>query len=582
MDKEPDSVRQSSSPASPPTQYARGQKHLLHSKIEPPLLINRARLLTVFLVAIMVIALVRAVSPQITESTLALQSSDPERGRIVDRNGFLLATDMFLWEAYAAPPKTTDLAVHVKAVSKVLGISTELVQEKLTGSPSLVVLQTGITREQCATLDYSPELPTWIWCDGLRRRSYPLGSLASHVVGFANYNRVGAYGVEAAYDAWLRSDNTWAPSLGEKAQEMPDAWQLFLPSLSGRDLVMTIDGRVQHRTEAALLETTKNNSVVRGTVIVMDPETGDLLALANYPSFDLNQFTEVETSTWVNPATSQFYEPGTVFSLITVASALDAGTITSETKITSSREITVAGLRVIDSMADADSALTLAQVLAHPHTVAPSNIALQMGAEAFYRYLRQFGFGRLTEVDLSGENQGVVVEPSTSSFWTQFDLAANSFGQGINVTPLQMINAVAAIANNGARLQPKAAAAFVVEGQIYPIASRKLEQSVRPETARQVVQLMVEAAKELPGIDLGDGYQVAGQFGIAEIPTSQGYNSTQRVVSFVGFFPAEDPKLVILVKLDSPRAAKSPELMVTTLFNEVAREAIRILEVQPH
>ena len=259
----------------------------------------------------------------------------------------------------------------------------------------------------------------------------------------------------------------------------------------------------------------------------------------------------------------------------------DARVISPESLFENSNLITIEGRAIRDTIPDTGKPLTLTQLLTYPQqNVEVAKIGLQMGQDTFYRYLRQFAFGRPTEVDLSAEGAGYVRKPGDPS-WNQFQQAANAFGQGIAVTPLQLLNAVAAIANGGNLLQPSAALGLVKEGQIHRIPPRIMGQPIGPETAEQITKALVDAAKSLPGTDLGPGFEVAGKVGVAEIASADGYLSNEKTVSFVGFFPADNPQLIILVKLDRPRNQRQGEQTAISLFDTIVRKAIDVLPIEP-
>jgi cell division protein FtsI (penicillin-binding protein 3) len=204
-----------------------------------------------------------------------------------------------------------------------------------------------------------------------------------------------------------------------------------------------------------------------------------------------------------------------------------------------------------------------------------------LGADVFYRYIDHFGFGRMTEVDQNAESAGLLKRPG-NKYWSQYDQAANSFGQGISVTPIQVASAVAAIANDGVRLQPSVVDSLVYDGRRHPVPARTVGQVIRPETAKTLTRLMVStydnydnSSKLLPG------YRVAGKTGTAQIPTATGYSETETAASFVGFFPAADPQVVVLVKLMKPKTSRWAEKVALPLFGVVARDVVQVLKLPP-
>jgi cell division protein FtsI/penicillin-binding protein 2 len=259
---------------------------------------------------------------------------------------------------------------------------------------------------------------------------------------------------------------------------------------------------------------------------------------------------------------------------------LDSNKISPETDFEDSGTLTVSGRTIKNAEEQVYGDVTAEDALAKSINVVAARICLDMGSEVFYRYVRQFGFGKLSEVDLNYESEGIVKSPG-NRFWSQYDQAANSFGQGISVTALQMLNAVAAIANDGAVLQPQAAKALVLNGQVYPMPPRLMRQAIRPETAKTLARMMVYNVESSSNPSPVPGYRVAGKTGTAEIPTETGYTSDQTITSFAAFLPAADPKLVILVKLAKPQLSSWAERVVVPVFAEVALDAVQILGIPP-
>ncbi|PKO23802.1 MAG: hypothetical protein CVU38_02045 [Chloroflexi bacterium HGW-Chloroflexi-1] len=552
------------------------------------LLASRARLLIAVFLVITLLVIARLVHWQLfggasDADATGSQAAKISRGRFVDRSGLLLAADNFVWEIYANPwqfsrSNTASALVPELAqasAAPVADIEAQLAQSHLT----VVTLSKDAPEAQCQAVQ-ALQKPELAWCAPRRVRAYPLGPLAAHIVGFTNYSLVGVYGVEASYDPWLRDDLPWTQRLPGKSEPMPDAWQLYLPSPGARDLVLHLDAPLQHLVEKHLAEALSFDEAEAGTIIVMDPRTGGILALANQPSFDPNHYSDVDQETWVNSAVSQIYEPGSVFKLITMAAGLDSGQITPDTVFEDKGYLQIGNRFIRNAELKQYGQLTVRDALAKSVNVVTAQICQDMGAETFYRYVHKFGFGKLTEVDLNFEGYGIVTEPG-NPLWSCFDQAANSFGQGISVTTLQMINAVAAIANGGTLLQPQVVKGLIKDGQVYYLPPRVLGYPITPETARTLTEMMVYTIDNSAYPDLAPGYQVAGKSGTAEIPTEQGYTSQDTITSFVGFLPAADPQIVILVKLVKPKRSRWAEHVAVPVFGQVAGDAVRILGIPP-
>ena len=307
--------------------------------------------------------------------------------------------------------------------------------------------------------------------------------------------------------------------------------------------------------------------------MILDPRTGGILALANWPSFDPNVYDRAEPHTWQNPAVGLLYEPGSVFKLVTYGAALDLGEITPDQKFEDTGQRKVGDKIIRNSQQRRLGRVSGWDALAESLNTVSADIALKMGPESFYRYVRLFGFGKPTEIDLNPEGAGIVKRWGTEQ-WSPYDQAANSFGQGISVTPVQMLNATAAIANKGVLLQPQVAKAFVSNGKMHPLPVRKLGDVLQPETAHTLTRMMIYTVENYTsGKKLVPGYRVAGKTGTAEIPEEAGYTNPLTITSFVGFLPAADPQIVVLVKLDRPKKSRWAEQVALPVFGEVARDA---------
>jgi cell division protein FtsI/penicillin-binding protein 2 len=506
------------------------------------------------------------------------------RGRIVDANGLLLATDSFLWEVYLRPSQllSSDESTRLIAeLAKILGRSPEALRTELSAAPAQYIAAKDATETECQAIKELGELDL-AWCGTRRQRVYPMDALGAPLIGFANLDQVGAAGVEYSYDAWLRDTSDWPDSRLPVSQPkpLPESWKLYLPSPTGRDLVLHMNAALQLMTEKRLTEAVQYYGAESGTIIVMNPRTGGILALANVPSFDPNRYSESPQELWGNSAVRDSYEPGSVFKLVTYAAALDSRKITPETVFQDPGSLTVSGRPVRNAELQAYGEVTAEEALAKSINVVAAEVCLEMGSEVFYRYVRQFGFGRPTEVDLNYESEGIFKSPG-NRYWSEYDQAANSFGQGISVTALQMLNAVAAIANGGAVLQPQAVQALVANGQVYEVPPRKLRQAIRPETAQTMARMMVYSVESSSNPDLVPGYRVAGKTGTAEIPTAEGYTSEETITSFAAFLPAADPQIAVLVKLVKPQRSNWAEHVAVPVFAQVAQDAIQILRIQP-
>jgi cell division protein FtsI/penicillin-binding protein 2 len=351
------------------------------------------------------------------------------------------------------------------------------------------------------------------------------------------------------------------------------------------ELVLTLDRTVQALVEAELERSVQEYQAEGGTIIVMDPRTFEILALASLPNYDpgrYNDFYGLEPLPFEDPAVSKQYEPGSVFKVLTVAAALDAGLVTPETTYYDQGWIEVGGLVVANASRQAYGERTVADIMIHSLNVGTAWLSAKMGPDIFYRYLQKFGIGQVTGVGLAGEVAGQLLLPQDYERWHDSNLGVNSFGQGLAVTPLQMISAVATVANDGARLRPHVVARRVApDGAVSTFRSEIEARVISPQTARMLMEMMVRTVDEGVPSARVPGYRVAGKTGTAQIPIPGGYDREATIVSFVGFGPVPDPRLVILVKLDRPKSSSWASDTAAPVFQRLAARLFVTLGIPP-
>lgn len=522
------------------------------------------------------------------------QNRGPERGIILDKSGQVLAIDTYRWEIWVQPSLVKPTEVADLTSKLVAALGPEL---KMTPTELQQVLASGdsktYTLARRAPQAVGEAIRSWESADlraiglkALPTRLYPQHALAAHVLGFVNDEPRAYYGVEQRYDDYLRSLETpflkSDPWVQSAYGQLPEAWQQYLPSETGQDLVLTIDRRIQYRVERILANAIGKYRALSGTIIVMDPTTGAILAMASLPAYDPNRYgTTVDTSVLVDPAISQQYEPGSVFKVVTMASAIDAGIITPDTVITDTEKFEYSGEPVQNWDRKGLGPITIREALIKSRNVPTAQVAVKMGESLFYQYVRRFGFDQLTEVDLANESPGTVKVPG-DPLWSPFDLATNSFGQGLAVTPLQVTAAVSVIANGGLLVRPHVAEAMIYRGQVIKPGTTVIRRVIKPETAATMRSMMVDVVENGTKTAQVPGYRVAGKTGTAQIATESGYHLTETIHSFVGFAPAENPIFVALVKLDKPTASPWAEYTAAPTFAELTRELMFLLGVSPN
>ncbi len=494
------------------------------------------------------------------------QRLDAPRGVIyfTDKNGNRtpVAVNRDLPVVYAVPKEVEDPAALIEAL---LPYFPDMDQGKmltrLQNKESLYTLFGKRLPQE--TADRIKELGlTGLYVNNQPFRYYTLGPSAGHLLGFVGPNQnglgdAGRYGVEEAYDTHL----TGAPGILENGR-------LTFPT-PGEDLVLTIDPNVQAEAQTLLTNLVAKYRSKGGTIIVQEPKSGKLLALVGAPTFDPNSYSKAPLEAFVNGATQQQYEPGSVVKVLTMAAGLDAGKFTPQTTVYDNGDFEVSGFHIHNWDLKAYGTVTMTNIIEHSLNVGTSLAQRMVGRDTFLKYMKAFGYGERTGIDLPGEIRGDLGE-ITRSGASDIAWATASFGQGVVATPIQVINAVSAIANGGKLMRP------YVNAELEPEVRRTV---IKPETARQVAQMMSTAVvtNKIAAIQ---GYDVAGKTGTAQLAVGGKYGDNV-INTYVGFAPAFDPKFVILVKLDQPAGAPLAGQTIVPVFRELAQFLLTYYEVPP-
>lgn len=504
------------------------------------------------------------------------------RGVIYDRDGVPLAFNRREYEIGVSPNLVTDPVDLARELAFILNqngyeidefalleqISNSASQWELIARPVSAQAGQAIADEDFLAVRINP----------LSSRAYPQSQLAAQVLGFVieeDDNTRGAVGIEGFYNEQLAGN-----PIDQTVSNIPLGLPIDLRSDSqrGMDLVLTIDRDVQYWVEAELERAIIAENASGGTIIVMDPRNGDILAMASYPTFDPNNFIEVQDPNLLrNPVISDVYEPGSVMKVLTVAAALETGAITPDWTYYDEGSIEVGGVTTRNWDRNAYGTVDTAQLLINSLNVGVTTVALRMGPDDFYNGLGRFGMGRSTRVDLPGEESGILRVPGDGG-WGESDIAANSYGQAVSVTPLQMITAFAAIANDGLMYQPRLVRQIIDGDEVITSQPSVLSRAVSADTANIVTDIMVRVVQEGATLAQLDGYNIAGKTGTAQIPTPTGYSQNESIASFIGFFPADAPQAVVLIKLDRPQGYWGSRT-ATTVFRSVAERLVLLLGI---
>jgi cell division protein FtsI/penicillin-binding protein 2 len=413
----------------------------------------------------------------------------------------------------------------------------------------------------------------------LLTRIYPEETVASNLLGFVSQEGRGYYGVEEKYNDLLTGTPrsvlvTMDPYKVESNATRPE----------GASLVLTIDRAVQAAVEEILDKHIRETGSASGTIVVLQPETGEILAIATTPRMNPNEFWRqgeiFPGETPYNRGVMQAYEPGSVFKVITMAAALDSGTVKPDTPFLDTGVYTIGGIYIYNWNMGAWGPQTMLGCMQHSLNVCLAWLANEIGAPTFYTYLQRFGFGRPTGSDLAGEVSGRVKLPGDGD-WYEADLGTNSFGQGIAATPLQMAMAVSAIANDGKMVTPHIVRSIIDNGRQYDISPQVVSEPISAETARTLTNMLMISLEEEASAALVPGYRVAGKTGTAEIPTPSGYSTNQTNASFVGWGPVDDPKFLVYIWLEKPTTSPWGSVVASPVFSDVVQRLVVLMDIPP-
>jgi len=530
-----------------------------------------------------------------------MRTLDPARGQIYDRWGHLLAGNEEVYEIGVdlnsvhnpesiaimasallgkdyndtleaidfdedekAPYVYYRLADYVSADTKA---DIDLYMDRLSQNPTPGVSNNGKTHSLIGVV-FRPHLS----------RTYPEATLASNILGFVSQENRGYFGVEQHYNNLLAgiSKSIWVSRDPNLAGDIPVAAE-------GASLVLTIDREIQSSMEEILDKAVDASGSEGGAILVMDPKTGEMLAIASYPRMDLNEYWRVgdffKSDQPFNLGVHS-YEPGSVFKVITMAAGLDSGTVEPTTTFLDTGAINVGGITIRNWDWGAWGQQDMIGCMQHSLNVCLAWLATEMGANTFYDYLRDFGFGHLSGVELAGEVTGHLKLPGDGD-WYVADLGTNSFGQGIAVTPIQMLMAISAVANDGNMMVPHVVKSVVNQGRQFEIAPQIAGTPISAQTARTLTDMLAVSLEKEASDALIEGYRVAGKTGTAEIATDEGYTSNLTNASFVGWGPVDDPQFLVYIWLQKPTTSPWGSVVAAPVFSEIVNRLVVLMDIPP-
>jgi cell division protein FtsI (penicillin-binding protein 3) len=515
--------------------------------------------------------------------TLPLPAS---RGTIFDRNGQELAMSLPAKAVFADPTLVEDPSADARVVARALGLDRRQVQAKLGRTATddgrlirFVYLARGVDLKIASKLK-AKRLPG-IGFQDESHRHYPAGALAPQVLGLVGVDGVGLAGLEIQYEDHLsgRAGHQVVEE-GEDGSFIPQATNQDVPPVPGHDLVLTLDKDIQYRAQRALAKAVKDNGAKGGTLIAMDPVTGDILAMATHPGFDPNEFSTADPDTLRNRAVTDLYEPGSANKVITAAAALEEGVVAPGQHLSVPDHLRMYDKVFHDSHEHATQAMTLGDILAYSSNIGTIQVAQQLGKQRLSEYLERFGYGHTTGLGFPGEAAGLV---APADEWWGTSMGTIPIGQGIAVTPLQMAAVYGIVANGGVWVQPRIVRATVgPDGRRTEAPPPETRRVVSATTADLITRMLAYAVEVGTGTEAEiPGYWVAGKTGTARKPLTdaRGY-SDEYVASFIGFAPASRPAVVVAAVLDEP-ATVFGGVAAAPLFREVARFALAKLRAAP-
>lgn len=492
-----------------------------------------------------------------------------QRGSIFDRNGADLGISIEMSTVSANPHFIADASAAAALLSPIIGIDQSETEQKLRRQSGFVFLARKIEPALGAKVK-ALQIPG-ISVVSESKRVYPSGQLASHIVGFTGFENSGLAGLEGAYNKLLAGEPGYSLSeIDTQGRPIPSGKSVIRQPVAGSDLHLTIDKQIQFVAETALARGIEAWGAKGGTVIVMNPRTGEILAMANLPTFDPNDVKSSAESDRRNRALIDIYEPGSANKVILAAAALEAGTVrpTDVMRVPDNLKI---GTKVFnDAHSHAVWDISFAEVMRRSSNVGVIKVAQQIGKERLYESLLKFGYGKPTGLGFPGEGAGIVPKPNT---WSSSSLPTIAIGQGVAVTAMQIMQVYGTVANGGMAVSPR-----LVVGDATP-ARRVISQI----TARQLAEILIGVTEDKYGTGHAaaiDGYQVAGKTGTAQKPRTDAPGYSGYIGSFIGFAPAADPKLVVGVILDEPSPIWGG-VTAAPIFKEVMQFALRRLGIGP-
>jgi cell division protein FtsI/penicillin-binding protein 2 len=515
----------------------------------------------------------------------------PPRGEIYDRHGSLLAGNKTVYEVGLDMTVNPDMQTVMLAL-QMSGFDINEVNYRISQVPNnqYVILDDFVSAEKADQLMALQKVahgdPTGKNLDAIYfkahyGRSYPENDLASNVLGFVTEDNHGYLGIEEKYDNILAGIPVRIPVPADprRATEYP-----IIPP--GQTIILTIDREIQSSVENILDQALKNTGASSGTIVVMDPRTGEILAMSSTPRLNLNDYQSIKTvfpgETPFNRAISQAYEPGSVAKILTMAGALDSGVVKPDTVTFVPESIVVGGFKIFNWDGGAWGYQDMTGCLANSLNVCLAWVSdREMGSSSFYSYMQRFGLGHATGIDLAQEASGRLKLPGDGD-WTPVELGTNAYGQGVSITPIQMVMAASALANNGQMVYPHLLYAQIQDGKQSNTKTQIVGTPVSANTAHTISEMLANALESESSAAIVPGYRIAGKTGTAQIPLpGGGYDQNNVNTSFIGWGPVDDPRFIVYVWLEKPQTNRAASVVVAPIFKQVVEKLVVLLDIPP-
>ncbi len=503
---------------------------------------------------------------------------DPQRGVIYDRNQKVLALSLKVSSVYAVPRAIVEKEEVAAKLSNTLGLDYESVLAKLKKDKAFIWIKRRVTEEEAENIKALKLFGIDLTKES--KRYYPNKELAAHVLGFAGIDEKGLEGLELKYDSYLKGQPGKRSLLRDAKQRMLPAFEYeYVPAVNGYNLVLTIDEVIQHIVEEAIDRNLKKNNALAASVVVMNPQNGEIYALASRPSYDLNHFAQANAACRRNRVISDYFEPGSTFKVITASAALEENIVsTDEVFFCENGAYRVSRHTLHDHRPYGN--LTFVEIIEKSSNIGAVKIAQKMGAKTLYNYVKKFGFGQRTGIDLPGETRGFF---RPFERWSKLSIAAIPIGHEIGVSAIQMARAMCAVVNGGYLVKPHIVKEIVDNNNeiIESFKNDKPQRVISEKTSRIMRGILKGVVEKGTGVRAKiKGYDVGGKTGTAQkIDSSGRYSHEKYVASFIGFTPVDEPQFVVAVIFDEPRPFYYGGLVSAPVFKEITEKILKYMDV---